>query len=126
MKWAAPRRYAERPILQSSRKGYNPLGPYRLFDAPMADTYISAYSAAPQSAHAVMDKIMGRSEFSDAGRMPSLEIILERGQGQGRGFVRRIRHLSDNWLRRGVEFPILVGSLPLETIVKITYNYHDK
>lgn len=100
MKWAAPRRYAERPILQSSTEGYDPLGPYHLFDAPMVDTYISAHSAAPQLTHAVMDKIMGRSEFSAVSRMPSLKIILECGQGQDRGFVRRIRHLSDNWLRR--------------------------
>ena len=37
--------------------------PYHLFDAPMVETYINAYSAAPQFAKAVMDKIMGRSEF---------------------------------------------------------------
>lgn len=37
--------------------------PYHLFDAPMVDTYINAYSAAPQFTKAVMDKIMGRSEF---------------------------------------------------------------
>lgn len=37
--------------------------PYHLFDAPMVDTYINAYSAAPQFTKAIMDKIMGRSEF---------------------------------------------------------------
>lgn len=37
--------------------------PYHLFDAPMVDTFINAYSSAPQYAKAVMDKIMGRSEF---------------------------------------------------------------
>ena len=37
--------------------------PYHLFDAPMVETYINAYSAAPQFTKAVMDKIMGRSEF---------------------------------------------------------------
>lgn len=37
--------------------------PYHLFDAPMVETYINSYSAAPQFTKAVMDKIMGRSEF---------------------------------------------------------------
>ena len=37
--------------------------PYHLFDAPMVETYINAYSAAPQFTKVVMDKIMGRSEF---------------------------------------------------------------
>lgn len=37
--------------------------PYHLFDAPMVETYINAYSAAPQYTKAVMDKIMGRGEF---------------------------------------------------------------
>ena len=37
--------------------------PYHLFDAPMVETYINAYSAAPQYTRAVMDKIMGRGEF---------------------------------------------------------------
>ena len=37
--------------------------PYHLFDAPMMKTYINAYSNAPQFLDAVMDKIMGRSEF---------------------------------------------------------------
>lgn len=37
--------------------------PYHLFDAPMVDTFINAYSSAPQYVKAVMDKIMGRSEF---------------------------------------------------------------
>lgn len=37
--------------------------PYHLFDAPMVETYINAYSSTPQYTKAVMDKIMGRSEF---------------------------------------------------------------
>ena len=37
--------------------------PYHLFDAPMVDTYINAYSAERAFTRAVMDKIMGRSEF---------------------------------------------------------------
>lgn len=37
--------------------------PYHLFDAPMIETYINAYSGAPHFCKAVMDKIMGRSEF---------------------------------------------------------------
>ena len=37
--------------------------PYHMFDAPMIDTFINAYSAAPDFCEAVMDKIMGRSEF---------------------------------------------------------------
>lgn len=37
--------------------------PYHLFDAPMIDTYINAYSNAPDYCQAVVDKVMGRSEF---------------------------------------------------------------
>ena len=37
--------------------------PYHLFDAPMVETYINAYSTAPDFCQAVMEKIMGRSEF---------------------------------------------------------------
>ncbi len=37
--------------------------PYHLFDAPMVETYINAYANTPVIAHAVMDKLMGRSEF---------------------------------------------------------------
>ena len=37
--------------------------PYHLFDAPMVETYINAYANTPVIAAAVMDKLMGRSEF---------------------------------------------------------------
>ena len=37
--------------------------PYHLFDAPMIETYINAYSGEPDFCGAVMDKIMGRSTF---------------------------------------------------------------
>ncbi len=37
--------------------------PYHLFDAPMVETYINAYANTPVIAGAVMDKLMGRSEF---------------------------------------------------------------
>lgn len=37
--------------------------PYHLFDAPMIETYINAYSNERIFCEAVMDKIMGRSEF---------------------------------------------------------------
>ncbi len=37
--------------------------PYHLFDAPMVETYINAYANTPVIANAVMDKLMGRSEF---------------------------------------------------------------
>lgn len=37
--------------------------PYHLFDAPMVDTFINAYSNEPQYRRAIMDKIMGRSAF---------------------------------------------------------------
>lgn len=37
--------------------------PYHLFDAPMIETYINAYSGEADFCAAVMEKIMGRSEF---------------------------------------------------------------
>ncbi len=37
--------------------------PYHLFDAPMADTFINAYSGIPAFREATMEKLMGRSEF---------------------------------------------------------------
>lgn len=37
--------------------------PYHLFDAPMIKTYINSYNSAPAFNQAVMEKIMGRSEF---------------------------------------------------------------
>ena len=37
--------------------------PYHLFDAPMVETYINAYSSEPDFCESVMEKIMGRSEF---------------------------------------------------------------
>ena len=37
--------------------------PYHLFDAPMIETYINAYNGEPDFCFAVMEKIMGRSEF---------------------------------------------------------------
>ena len=37
--------------------------PYHLFDAPMVETYINAYSGEGIFCEAVMEKIMGRSEF---------------------------------------------------------------
>ena len=37
--------------------------PYHLFDAPMVETYINAYAGTPVIAQAVMEKLMGRSEF---------------------------------------------------------------
>ena len=54
----APWLTAEVPVMMIST-GY----PYHLFDAPMVETYINAYSSEPQYRHAVMEKIMGRSEF---------------------------------------------------------------
>ncbi len=42
--------------------------PYHLFDAPMMKTYINAYSGNPDFRGAVMEKLMGRSEFT--GRSP--------------------------------------------------------
>lgn len=38
--------------------------PYHLFDAPMIKTYVNAYAGTPDVKNAVMEKIMGRSEFS--------------------------------------------------------------
>ena len=37
--------------------------PYHLFDAPMVQTYINAYSCEENFCGAIMEKIMGRSEF---------------------------------------------------------------
>ena len=37
--------------------------PYHLYDAPMAKTFINSYNCNPIQNAAVMDKIMGRSEF---------------------------------------------------------------
>ncbi|MCR5138103.1 MAG: glycoside hydrolase family 3 protein [Oscillospiraceae bacterium] len=54
----APWLCAEIPVMMIST-GY----PYHLFDAPMIDTFINAYSNEPQFKQAVMDKIMGRSGF---------------------------------------------------------------
>ena len=54
----APWLCAEVPVLMIST-AY----PYHLFDAPMVDTFINAYSGEPQFQHAIMDKLMGRSEF---------------------------------------------------------------
>ena len=38
--------------------------PYHLFDAPMIKTYINAYAGTPDVRTAVMEKIMGRSDFT--------------------------------------------------------------
>ena len=54
----APWLTAEVPVMMIST-GY----PYHLFDAPMIETFINAYSSEPQYRRAVMEKIMGRSEF---------------------------------------------------------------
>ncbi len=43
--------------------------PYHLFDAPMIETYINAYSNLPHVAAKVMDKVMGRSEFTGTSPM---------------------------------------------------------
>lgn len=37
--------------------------PYHLFDAPMIETYINAYSGDMDFCQAIMEKIMGRSQF---------------------------------------------------------------
>ena len=42
--------------------------PYHLFDAPMIGTYINAYADGPHFCRAVMDKLMGRGDFT--GRSP--------------------------------------------------------
>jgi len=54
----APWMASEIPVLMIST-GY----PYHLFDAPMIGTYINAYSAEPHFIQAVVEKLMGRSEF---------------------------------------------------------------
>jgi beta-N-acetylhexosaminidase len=54
----APWRTAEVPVMMIGT-GY----PYHLFDAPMVETFINAYSSEPQYRLAVMEKIMGRSSF---------------------------------------------------------------
>lgn len=54
----APWLVAEIPVMMISTGC-----PYHLFDAPMVETYINAYSAAPAFCKAVMDKITGRSAF---------------------------------------------------------------
>ncbi len=54
----APWLCAEVPVMMIST-AY----PYHLFDAPMIDTFINAYSGEPQFKRAIMDKLMGRSEF---------------------------------------------------------------
>lgn len=54
----APWLTAEIPVMMIST-GY----PYHLFDAPMVETFINAYSTEPQYRRAVIEKIMGRSEF---------------------------------------------------------------
>lgn len=60
----APWMASEIPVLMIST-GY----PYHLFDAPMIGTYINAYSAEPHFIQAVVEKLMGRSEFT--GTSPS-------------------------------------------------------
>ena len=54
----APWLVAEIPVMMIST-GY----PYHLFDAPMIDTFINAYSSEPQYRSAVIEKVMGRSAF---------------------------------------------------------------
>ena len=54
----APWLVAEVPVMMIST-GY----PYHLFDAPMVETFINAYSSEPQYRRAVIEKIMGRSTF---------------------------------------------------------------
>ena len=54
----APWLCKEIPVIMIST-GY----PYHLFDAPMVDTFINAYSNEPQFQRAIMDKITGRSDF---------------------------------------------------------------
>ena len=54
----APWLVAEIPVMMIST-GY----PYHLFDAPMIDTFINTYSSEPQYRRAVIEKVMGRSEF---------------------------------------------------------------
>lgn len=54
----APWLTAEIPVMMICT-GY----PYHLFDAPMVETFINAYSSEPQYRKAIMEKIMGRSTF---------------------------------------------------------------
>ena len=54
----APWLVSEVPVMMIST-GY----PYHLFDAPMIKTFINSYSNAPRFNKAVVEKIMGRSEF---------------------------------------------------------------
>ena len=54
----APWLAAEIPVMMIST-AY----PYHMFDAPMIPTFINAYSGAPDFCKAIMEKIMGRSEF---------------------------------------------------------------
>lgn len=54
----APWLTSEIPVLMIST-GY----PYHLFDAPMIGTYINAYSGESHFCQAVVEKLMGRSEF---------------------------------------------------------------
>ena len=55
----APWLVSEIPVLMISTAN-----PYHLFDAPMIGTYINAYDSAPHFCRAVMEKLMGRSEFT--------------------------------------------------------------
>ena len=54
----APWLTAEVPVMMIST-----CCPYHLFDAPMIKTYINAYDGNPEFCKAIMEKIMGRSEF---------------------------------------------------------------
>lgn len=54
----APWHASEIPVLMISLAN-----PYHLFDAPMVKTYINAYDSSPAYHRAVIDKVMGRSEF---------------------------------------------------------------
>lgn len=54
----APWLRSEIPVIMIST-GY----PYHLFDAPMVKTYINSYSNSPRFNSAVVEKLMGRSEF---------------------------------------------------------------
>ncbi len=54
----APWLCSEIPVLMISTGN-----PYHLFDAPMVKTYINSYSNTPRFNSAVVEKIMGRSEF---------------------------------------------------------------
>lgn len=54
----APWHASEVPVLMISLAN-----PYHLFDAPMVKTYINAYDSSPAYHKAVIEKVMGRSEF---------------------------------------------------------------